>query len=101
MASEVRATFEFEIGELVYIRSANHAKGVRPRRFIILERIVQQCCGGIQLFYLLDDPNIPQRSEILLTREEPAYRPDSAAERNDTYRQWASAALDKTEGTGS
>ncbi len=99
MASEVRATFEFEIGELVYIRSANHAAGVRPRQFVILEQILQQCCGGIQLFYLLDDPNMPQRSEFLLTREEPAYRPVSEAERKDTFRQWTGGGvpLDKPE----
>ncbi len=103
MASEVRATFEFEIGELVFVKSATHIKGSRPKQFLILERVIQQCHGGIQLMYLLDVPDLPLRPEIALTREEPAYRPVSAAEQKDTFRQWTGGGvtLDKPEGTGS
>ena len=94
MASSITVTFEFEIGELVFIKSATHIIGSRPKRFLILERVVQQCHGGIQLMYLLDVPNLPLRPEIALTREEPAYRPVSLEQLMDegrgAYTRWTS-----------
>jgi hypothetical protein len=75
MPSELTATLEFEVGELVYPRSALHCDGQRPRRFVIVERYVQQCHGGVQKLYRLHGVDGNLVSEVALTREEPEYRP--------------------------
>lgn len=92
--------FEFEIGELVFVKSALHADGVRPKYFVIIERLAQQCSGGIQRLYKLagEEGVVP---EIALTRDEPPYRPPSDAEMTQRQRQrqaeqrgWFEAAVE-------
>lgn len=67
-AERVVLTFEYAIGEVVFIRCSRHCLGVRPKPFIITERFAQQCHGGTQLLYKLlgAEDLIP---EIALTRE--------------------------------
>jgi hypothetical protein len=67
--------FKFEVGQIVYYRSAANDRDHIPRKFIIIERFAQQCHGGTQILYKLDaDPKalIP---EICFTAEEPEYDP--------------------------
>ena len=100
MASEVRAMFEFEIGELVFFKGTQHNRSCRPNQFCVTERLAQECHGGIQKMYRLSgtDPHL-LHPEIALTREEPAYRPVSGAEQKDTFRRWTGGGvtLDKPE----
>ena len=72
--SKVEADFQFEMGALVYIRGSSHTAGLRPVQFVVIERIAQECNGGIQRMYLLAGEAKPY-SELALTLEEPPYRP--------------------------
>ena len=75
MNSSLTVEFQFEIGDIVYYRSARNDRDSVPRRFLVMERFAQQCHGGTQILYKLDaDPHalIP---EVCLSREEPAYDP--------------------------
>jgi hypothetical protein len=80
MASEVTVKFEFEIGELVFIKGAQHSDQARPKQFVIFERIAQQCHADMQRLYRLigygegSSFGVP---EIALTRVEPPYREKS------------------------
>lgn len=56
--------FEFEIGELLWM------KGSHDQRGIVTDRIAQQCSGGIQKLYSLSRLS-GFISEIALTREPP------------------------------
>ena len=87
MASMITVTFEFEIGELVFFKGTQHTLGCRPKQFCVTERIAQECHGGVQKLYRLSgtDPHL-LHPEIVLTREEPAYRPVSVEERADELR---------------
>jgi hypothetical protein len=76
MASTITVAFEFELGELVYGKSARHCMGVRPRPFCILERHAVEYVGGIERLYRLDSFSvecIELFPEIALTRVEPKY----------------------------
>ena len=86
MASEVRATFEFEISELVFFKGTQHNRNCRPNQFCVTERIAQECHGGIQRMYRLSgtDPHL-LHPEIALTREEPPYRPASPAMHEEDF----------------
>lgn len=72
--STLSVEFAFEIGEFVYLKTADHFDGARPRKFIITEQIAERCPGGIQLHYRLGglECNV---LEICLTRDEPPYVP--------------------------
>lgn len=48
--SEIRVDFKFEIGDLVVHVSAT--KG-RERRFVVLERLAQECTSGVQRHYMI------------------------------------------------
>lgn len=82
MASEITVKFEFEIGELVYIKGAQHCEGARPRRFVITERLAQQCHADMQRLYRLEgyDNRGYGVPEVALTREEPLYQNKSNEE---------------------
>jgi hypothetical protein len=77
--SKVSVEFQFEIGELVYFKAAAHNSSHRPRRFVIYERHVQECSGGVQKLYRLDGCD-RLAVEIVLTTKEPPYRPISEEE---------------------
>ena len=77
MSSKVEVTFEFELGELVYVADAIHTNTARPRPFMIIERGMTECQGGVQKFYKLNGRLETPCFEPALTREEPKYRPDS------------------------
>lgn len=83
--STLTADFLFEIGDTVFFSSAQHAAGHRPKQFVIYERLAQECHGGIQRLYRLGgvDMNVP---EVLLVRDEPAYRPMSQAEHDENLK---------------
>lgn len=80
MASSITVTFEFEIGELVFVKGAQHIAGYRPKRFCIAERMVREYSGGIREFYKLTLTDCDWVPGIVLTRDEPKYRPMSPAE---------------------
>ncbi len=81
--------FEFEIGDIVYFKTADHFAGQRPKQFIVVERIAQQCSGGIQLLYKIGAVT-SVISEIELSREEPPYRQMSSDEvlERDSVHSW-------------
>ncbi len=80
-------TFEFDIGELVFFRGAQHTCGCRPKQFCITERLAQECHGGVQKLYRLSGTDPHQlHPEIALTRGEPAYRPVSSEQQADELR---------------
>lgn len=68
--------FKFSIGDAVFIKSALHTAGNRPKQFVVYEQLAQRCDGGIQFLYKLVgwQGDLP---EIALTAEEPPYRPES------------------------
>lgn len=73
--SEITVKFAFEIGEVVYFKTAEHDATHTPKQFIITERIAQQQVSrDTLLFYALSNTmeNVP---EIMLTRECPVYQP--------------------------
>lgn len=74
--SKLEVNFAFEIGDLVYIKSASHRMDCVPKRYVVYERIAQQCHGGVQLLYKITsfDGTFP---EVVLTKELPAYEPIS------------------------
>jgi len=76
--SSLTVEFKFQIGELVYVRGSMYGEGRRPRQFVILERIAQECPVGVQLQYKLHDV-AGFMLEIALTRDEPPYRPETDA----------------------
>lgn len=67
------ALFEFELGEIVYFRSAKDTIiGVdRPNGYVIVERRLHQCLGGLQQSYVIGGKSV---HEIELTRDRPASR---------------------------
>lgn len=72
--SELKSDMAFEVGEMVYVRHALHNANRVPLQYIITERYVQECHGGIQRLYkLLGEQGM--YPEIALTRERPAYQP--------------------------
>lgn len=71
--------FKFKIGDIVYMRHsmadafshADFGDGRFPRSLIILERIAQECPGGIQRHYLVaDDAGGIRCNEIMLANPE-------------------------------
>jgi len=85
MMSKIESEFKFELGDMVYIRGSQHIAGCRPTHFVVCERIAQECHGGVQQFYKMLGWT-GAVSEIALTVEEPAFRPQSDAELADRER---------------
>ena len=75
MGSELKAEFEFEIGDIVYLKTADHNDHIRPAKLMVTDRIIMECHGGIQTFYKVDKTQdmIPS---IVLTGEMPPADPD-------------------------
>lgn len=84
--SKIEVEFAFELGQIVYVRSSLHTHNVSPTRYVIAERIAQECHGGVQRLYKIygRDDFVP---EIVLTSEEPAFRPVSDEEIADMLRR--------------
>ena len=72
--SSITVEFRYEIGELVYIRGATNTGSITPNRFVIIERMAQQCHADFQRLYRLVGFRdlVP---EIAITRDEPEYQP--------------------------
>lgn len=70
--SQVTVNFKFEIGDFVYFADSPHREEQTPRHFMIYARMMDQCTGGIQLWYKISGYKdwIP---EITLTTEMPPY----------------------------
>ena len=66
--SELKAEFEFEVGEIVFAKFADHDDNYTPKNIQIFERIIQQCHGGVQTFYQTSSGKFPS---IALVRERP------------------------------
>ena len=85
--------FQFEIGELVYMKTARHDAENTPRKFMIIERLAQQCPNGVQLHYKLQPPmESPKVLELCISREMPAYEPVDKAK----YEEALQAEYDMT-----
>ncbi len=68
--SELKADMAFEIGELVYFKGAIYNTHQTPNRYMVVERYVNECHGGIQRLYKLEGITV-QVAEIALTRDVP------------------------------
>ena len=77
--SMLSAELAFEIGDIVYFKTALHDEHSRPIAFMVLERFVQECPGGIQKSYVLTEQSRPIM-EIALTKDKPAYEPSEHSE---------------------
>ena len=86
MSSDLTVTFEFEIGELVYVKGASHHEGMRPKQFVVFERLAQQCHGGVQMQYHLFgyDGLVP---ETVITRDQPPFEPKSDEQKREECRR--------------
>lgn len=78
--SSITVEFQYEIGELVYLKDELNAFCHVPNSHVIIERVAQQCHGGIQRQYRLMrlDSWVP---EIALQREKPEYTESFRPER--------------------
>ena len=65
--------FQFDIGDIVYARDAAHDEASTPMPMCIIERIAQECMGGVQRLYKTSrtDKLLP---EVCLTNERPPYQ---------------------------
>lgn len=84
MSKTLSAEFEFEIGDVVMHRHAGLQDYGNPEKFVVLERLIQQCHGGIQTQYLVRaiGANGGVSQPFHLTgREVTAYLPESEIER--------------------
>lgn len=73
--SVLQAEMEFEIGDIVYHKTALHSDE-RATPFIVIERFVQECHGGIQRQYRISsDRRVDSRLMVAteLTKEKPVY----------------------------
>ena len=68
--SKLEAEMEFEIGDMVYMKDSVHEPGRLPQPFIVYERHLAECHGGVQRFYAIN-PGQPHVPGILLTKEMP------------------------------
>jgi len=76
-----RFEFKFEIGDVVYFKTAKNDCDGRPIKLMVLERIAQECPGGIQLQYKVMGSSISAAFlEILLTKDCPPYEPNEERE---------------------
>lgn len=74
--SKIEVEFEFELGDLVFLRGAQHIQQSRPKRYVIYERMASECHGGCQRLYKVLGWSEPL-PEILLTKTEPPYQPEA------------------------
>lgn len=74
--SSITVQFQFEIGDIVYFRQSPNNMDNIPNRFLVTERLAQQCHGGIQMLYRLHDRDalIP---EVAIRGDCPPFQPDS------------------------
>ena len=72
--SKLEAEMAFEIGDIVYFKTALHDEHARPTAFLVLERFLQECPGGIQKSYVLTEQQHAVL-EIALTKDRPKYEP--------------------------
>lgn len=81
----MQTEMQYEVGDMVYIRNAIHDRAHRPKQFVILERYIQQCMGGIQLAYRLNarGEGLHFYMEVELTLTEPKYQKTSQEELED------------------
>lgn len=68
-----RVDFKFEIGDIVFAKDAAHDEGNTPLPMCIIERIAQECMGGVQQLYKTSraEKCFP---EVCLTNERPPYQ---------------------------
>ena len=91
--SSLTVEFAFEIGDLVYFKSATHDIGNTPVKFVVYERLAQECHGGVQRLYRVLGVKdwVP---EIVLTSVLPPYTPgviDRISEQNSIRDQQRAA----------
>ena len=88
MPKEMKVQFEFEIGEIVYFKTARNNQHCKPAKFQVVGRLVEECPGGIQLHYMVADGAPAVRTlEQTLTRVPPPYEPMTNAQIADQLNQ--------------
>ena len=50
MGSWLDDHFKFKLGAFVFFRTASHNDSQRPKRFLVTERFLEECEGGVQKF---------------------------------------------------
>ena len=66
--------FQFKVGDIVYTKCANNNAHAVPNKFIITERHLNQCSGGIQFSYTIGGVLKSFKvQEIELCKEPPPY----------------------------
>jgi len=73
---KIEIEFKFEIGQVVYFKLAAHDAVSRPNAFMVIERIMQECPGGVQKNYKLSG-RAEMINEIALTADLPEFTPES------------------------
>lgn len=86
----VTVSFQFAVGEIVYFRTAQHDHETRPHKFMIVERQMHECSGGMQVAYKLQNSDY-LCPEICLTRD----RPEFDAEAQTREYKWVMDAIRK------
>ena len=74
MGSWLDEHFKFKLGAFVFFRTASHNDSQRPKRFLVTERFLEECEGGVQKFYRLNPFDGKLVPEIALASEEPEFR---------------------------
>lgn len=71
--SSVTVDFDFEIGDEVYLKTARSSFRETPSAVMIIERVAQECHGGVQRLYQLFgyDNLVP---ELVLTKQQPPFQ---------------------------
>lgn len=78
--STLSAEMAFEIGDFVYLKHHESTPELRPRRYMVYERHIQECHGGVQRFYRVAGLEGPV-AEICLSKEIPPMDESAEIER--------------------
>jgi len=73
---KIEVEFKFEIGQVVYHKTAAHDIVSRPNAFMVVERMMIECPGGVQKSYKLSG-KAEAVNEIALAAELPEFTPES------------------------
>lgn len=76
--SSITVDFEFEIGDIVYFKDHDHDATRIPYKYVVFERIAQECHGGVQRLYRLCGHGVDMVTmwpAVVLTKDKPAFEP--------------------------
>lgn len=97
--SELKADMAFDVGDIVYHKSALFTQTITPMPQVVIERHVVECHGGVQKFYKLNEAGAALVPEIALTKEKPAYDDSySRVREEERARMWDQLRAEKERG---